>query len=158
MHYFVRNATGDEAPRFVGTTGANGQLVREEVDPGDKVTPFAVGGVATPRVILDYVVGFNLSFTMTAETPMGAPDAFAPGVFTNVAATVNANPQLIRAVRIDLAVRTPEQDPTLSPLPWDAARCTGMRCFQVFTDRPGASRIRRMRAEVLVPNVAFEGY
>jgi prepilin-type N-terminal cleavage/methylation domain-containing protein len=159
MHYFVRNATGDEAPRFVGTTGANGQLVREEVAPGNKITPFAVGGVpAVPRVILDYVVGFNLSFTMTANTAMGAPDAFAPGVFTDVAATVNANPQLIRAVRIDLAVRTPEQDPALSPLPWVPARCAGMRCFQVFADRPGASRVRRLRAEVLVPNVAIEGY
>lgn len=156
MHYFVRNATGDEAPRFVGTTGANGQLVREEVDPLTKLTAFAINGVATPRVILDYVVGFNLSFTMNAaNTPMGAADVFAPGVFTDVAATVNANPQLVRAVRIDLAVRTPEQDPRLV---WSQAGCAGMRCFQVFADRPGASRIRRMRAEVFVPNVAFEGY
>jgi hypothetical protein len=33
-----------------------------------------------------------------------------------------------------------------------------MRCFLVFEDRAGSAPVRRMRTEVFVPNVAYEGY
>jgi prepilin-type N-terminal cleavage/methylation domain-containing protein len=157
IRYHVLNATGAEAQRFANTTGDVGQLVREEVQP-DAYPNLLAGTV--PRVILDYVVSFNLSFAMTAETVSGAADNYAPGVYINTPGTVNGSPQRIRAVQIDLAVRTPEQDATLT---WTQAGCAGMACFQVFPTtgalgRRGAARVRRMRTEVFVPNVAYEGY
>jgi hypothetical protein len=33
-----------------------------------------------------------------------------------------------------------------------------MRSFRVFNDRPGAARVRTLRSEIFLPNIAFEGY
>jgi hypothetical protein len=152
--------------------------VRTEVLPGDKLTPMNIPNTTRPdrRTILDYVVGFHLAFTMTADTDEGAPDDYAVGALplgtmiaagpfgTTVGSTTNSpaavaeatgHPERVRAVSIDLAVRTPEQDPRF---PWSAGLCAEMRCFRVFSDRDGAARVRRMRAEVFLPNVAGAGY
>jgi hypothetical protein len=163
MRYTVRNATGVEAERFPNTHGLVGQLIREEVLPTTKNQPLldGNGNPVNRRAILDYVVTFNLAFTMNGATAPGNPDAYVPGTTTNVAATVNLNPERIRAVAIELAVRTPEQDPSFI---WTAAGCANLACFQVFPappvvgGRPGFARVRRARAEVFAPNVAYEGY
>jgi prepilin-type N-terminal cleavage/methylation domain-containing protein len=163
IRYFVQNAptTGPEAERFANTTGPIAQLIRREVWPTDKVTPLAENPGNT-RAVLDYVVAFNLDFTMNGNTNAGERDLYPPGLPTTrwQASAVNATPERIRAVSIDLAVRTPEQDPTL---PWTQAGCANLRCFQVFPStgsgaRRGSARVRREHAEVFVPNVAFEGY
>ncbi len=145
IRYTVLNAAGGGDPVA--------QLVRMEVDPTDKTNVLAG---TTPRSLLDFVVEFNLSFVLNGVTAVNQPDNYAPGVPTPLgAATVNVNTELIRAVVIDLAVRTPQQDPRL---PWTQAGCANLRCFQVSDVAPGAARVRRARAEVFVPNVAFEGY
>jgi hypothetical protein len=129
------------------------QLLRQEVLPTDKITPLA-NNPAPTRAVLDYVVGFNLAFTLNgAKVPLG-PDNYTPSNSTNNDAVVNVNTEKIRAVTIDLAVRGPLQDPSL---PWTQAGCANMRCFQV-SGAPGAARVRRMRAEVFVPNIAYENY
>lgn len=177
IRYSVQNAAagGDDAARFAEGTGPVAQLVRTEVEPADKLTPLGSAG-PDRRAILDYVVGFHLAFTMTADTAEGAPDSYgvgtlplatmigAGGAGTTSGSTTNApgsvsgvtgNPARVRAVSIDLAARTPEQDPRF---PWDAALCAEMRCFRVFDDRPGAARVRRLHAEVFLPNIAGQGY
>jgi hypothetical protein len=185
IHYFVRNAPAAErAADAAATSGPMAQLIREEVQPGDKATPlFAVvnGRGAGTRVILDYVVGFNLEFTSTAGTGPNQPDQYLPGASRPQApdnddvdpptaaemaadtVALNANPERARSAVIDIAVRTPDQDPTF---PWvmdDGQNCTRLRCFQVFapTGNPDvgpAARVRRMRTEVFLPNIANEGY
>lgn len=172
IRYFARNATGNEAERF-NTTDPVAQLIRQEVQPDDKRTPLipAVGQNApgNTRAVVDYLVAFNLAFTMTDITPPQQPDNYVLGATVPgrilagnaAAAAVNANPETIRAVTIDLAVRAPQVDPTL---PWTQLGCSGLLdprqgiCFQVSTQYQAAARVRRMRAEVFVPNVAFEGY
>jgi prepilin-type N-terminal cleavage/methylation domain-containing protein len=158
IRYTVRDAAANslDLERFAGSTGPMAQLVREEVQPGNKLTPLLFNNVPNRRAILDYVVGFNLSFTMNgALGGIGVRDVYDVGQGTNVPLTVNANPERIRSVIIELAVRTPEQDKTF---PWSAEACADMRCYQVFSDRPGSARVRRARAEVFVPNIANEGY
>lgn len=144
LRYSVRNA--------VGSTDV-AQLLRENVLPGDKTTLLSASP-AMRRAILDYVVGFNLRFTLNGDNAIGNADNYVPGASTEDDTTVNNNPQYIRSVTIDLAVRAPLPDPKLG---WSAAACANMRCFQV-SDTPGAARVRRLRSEVFVPNVAFEGY
>jgi hypothetical protein len=112
---------------------------------------------ANSRSILDFVVAFNLGFTLNrSNTPPGAADDYKVGdtVKTDVMTTINDAPELIRSVRIDLAVRAPFQD---SSRAWSATNCANMRCIQVGAGQ-GAAPVRHMRTEVFVPNVAYEGY
>jgi prepilin-type N-terminal cleavage/methylation domain-containing protein len=159
MRYVVRNAAGalDQARASGLLTGPMAQLFREEVLPTDKVTPFTYPAGMPPnrRAILDFVVGFNLAFTLTTDTGIGNADQYTINQTEQVPANVNNSLQRIRSVIVDLAVRTPEQDPTF---PWTANNCALQQCYRVFDDRPGAARVRRMRAEVFVPNIAAEGY
>jgi hypothetical protein len=165
IRYFVRAATGADAARFAEGSGPVQQLIRAEVSPIDKVTPLDLDPSPgaerfDSRAVLDYVVAFNLDFTMAAADPDGNyanqdPDVYTVGVWNGTEAAVRANPERVRAVRITLAVRTPEQD---SRFPWDPTLCAGLRCVQVFADRPGAARVRTLRAEVFLPNIAFEGF
>lgn len=171
IRYFVQNAPADtiDAQRNQGH-GPIAQLWRQEVLPTDKVTPLpdadadpTTGDPGAPRRIADYVVGFNLAFTVNTQPGPNLPDVYTVGATTDNTTGVDPataprdNPERIRAVSIDLAVRTPEQD---SALPWStgALGCGNLRCFQVFSDRPGVARVRRMRAEVFVPNVAAGGF
>lgn len=160
IRYYARNAAAVEADTRTGAPIA--QLIRQEVLPTDKVTPLGNnGGVNNPgRAILDYLVAFNLSFTMTTATGCGNPDNYAIGTTTadpnttENPVTVNGNPERIRAVAIELAVRASQPDPSLL---WTQGGCSQLRCFGL-PQQPNAVRVRRMRAEVFVPNVAMEGY
>ena len=173
IRYHVRDAPAAENERFANSTGRFAQLVRTEVDPGDKVNPLAslvnsAGASTATRAVLDYVVGFNLAFTMNGFTNPGEPDNYvagsllgnltdniAPGISAQTA--VNANPERVRSITIEIAVRSQEVD---ARMPFNA-NCSQMRCFQVFPDSSGmlgTSRVRRERAEVFLPNVAYEGY
>jgi hypothetical protein len=157
IRYTVRNAAAVNQERFASTTGPMAQLVREEVRPADKTNALVDtgGAVVSRRAILDYVVAFNLRFTMNGVTALGARDNYTVGVTTDTALTVNTNPERVRSATVEIAVRTPEQDPTFL---WSAQACANLRCYQVFADRPGAARVRRASAEVFIPNVANEGF
>lgn len=159
IRYYPRNDPNPpvDPPPF----GPMAQLVREEVQPGAPATALALTepsnnafGYTNTRVVLDYLVSFNLGFVATTANGPNARDTYVPGTDTTAAGIVNVTPELIRAVTIELSARTPEQDPKL---PW--GNCTGnLLCYQVYDDRPGAARVRTLKAEVFVPNIAFEGY
>jgi prepilin-type N-terminal cleavage/methylation domain-containing protein len=173
IHYFARNASGADAERF-NTIDPIAQLIREEVLPSDKVAPLlAPDGTPNSRAVLDYLVEFNLYFLSTTGPGPGPPGGTAVLDVATAAAdnnnnnnqagtsetAVNTNPERIRSVTIDLAVRSPQADPKL---PWTQAGCGPpgpiLKCFEVALPdvQPGAARVRRMRAEVFVPNVGYE--
>jgi hypothetical protein len=159
IRYGARN---DPNPPNPNPWGPMAQLVRQEIDPvvANTTTPLALTEptnnayqYTNTRVVLDYLVSFNLGFVATTLNGPDAPDTYVPGTDNVAAAAVNTTPEVIRAVTVQLSARTPEQD-TAFPF----ANCGNLRCYQVFTDRPGAARVRTLRAEVFVPNIAFEGY
>ena len=94
IRYFVQNATSGsvEDERFAGTTGKIGQLLRREVLPTDKITPFN-NNPANTRAVLDYVVAFRLAFTLNGNTAAGDPDLYAPGTTTTNAAGGDRHPR-----------------------------------------------------------------
>jgi prepilin-type N-terminal cleavage/methylation domain-containing protein len=155
IRYSVQAATGDEAP--VGAaTGPIAVLRRTELDGTtlNSVTPTpltAPGGPVDDRAILDYVVRFDLDFRLAAAGVPNNTVAWLPAT----AAVVNASPQQIRSVVIDLAVRTPEQDPNML---YNINSLVSFRVFPVTQNVRGAARVRRARAEVLLPNVAVKDF
>jgi prepilin-type N-terminal cleavage/methylation domain-containing protein len=148
--------------------GPVGQLMRREMKPGvderDETLVMTIDADplndavdnANSRSILDLVVAFNLQFTLNAAgAGLGTADNYQVGVTTDTDNGIADAPERIRSVLIDVAVRAPFQD---SSRGWVEGSCEGMRCFRVFTGRPGSAPVRRMRTEVFVPNVAYEGY
>ncbi|HEX7477763.1 MAG TPA: prepilin-type N-terminal cleavage/methylation domain-containing protein [Polyangiales bacterium] len=169
IQYRVMEGTYSEASRL-STGGKFGILKRTEVDP--TVAPDTTTGVITAlndasgsaplddRSVLDYVVNFNLRFVMAVK---GANNRSVPNTVNWVAAPaadVHDLPHEIIGVIIDLAARTPEQEPSMSYLAGSFGTFTesGPRTFRVFTDRPGAARVRAAHAELLLPNIAYKGY
>lgn len=160
VRWDVRQSGADtwDTERVTGNQFA--QLVRSVVQPNDKITPFAPA--QPPRPILDYVATFNLQFTTTAQLQPGQPDQFVVGLTADVAlpaaqatALINNNPELVRAVRVELGVRTPATDPGMRwPCPFQA-------CMALEPDpQEGAptARVRVLRSEIFLPNLAMEGY
>ncbi|MDD9938017.1 MAG: prepilin-type N-terminal cleavage/methylation domain-containing protein [Myxococcales bacterium] len=158
IRYFLQDAPDSETGRFSANTGPMAQLIRQETLPGDKGVPLA-NNPAHTRAVLDFAVSFNLRFQLTADTAAGEEDSYTLNTLTNSAPAVNGNPEWVRAVEIDLAARTALSDPRFMN-PWVQASCADQLCFQVFdeADNQGAARVRRARAVVFLPNVAFEGY
>jgi prepilin-type N-terminal cleavage/methylation domain-containing protein len=154
LRYYARN---DPTPPNPNPRGPMAQLVREEVQANDKVTPLALTDptnlaytYTNTRVVLDYLVSFNLGFVVNTANPV---DVYNAGNDTAAANTVNGTPERVRAVTIELSARSPDDDRALAP-----GGCANLRCFQVTAGRPAAARVRTLRAEVFVPNVAFESY
>jgi hypothetical protein len=145
MRYTVENATGDEASR---TGGANmvAVLHRTEVDPSNKGLPLTVPGstqVVDDRSVLDYVINFSLDFMIARGAPPQVD--FVP----TTDAVVRATPQQVRGVIINLAARTAEHEPEFT------SNILGGR-FPLRTAIGGA-RVRTLRAEILLPNIANRG-
>jgi prepilin-type N-terminal cleavage/methylation domain-containing protein len=164
IRYYPRNTqNNDDAEKFE-TSGPAAQLIRQETQPAAKLTAFALAnGPLAERVVLDYLVAFRLRFILNTVpiSPTGATiDVYKVGP-GNSDGDVNATPEMVRAVYIDLAARTPEQDRSLA---WSEKGCGPEtpgsigRCFLVFGNRPGSARVRSLHAEVFLPNIAFEGY
>ncbi len=155
IRYYARN---DPTPPNPNPRGPMAQLVREEVQGNDKVTALSLTEptnnaytYTNTRVVLDFLVSFNLGFVV--NTGAGPADVYTAGNDTATAATVNASPERVRAVTIELSARSPDDDRSLAP-----GTCANLRCFQVVAGRPAAARVRTLRAEVFVPNIAFESY
>ena len=119
-------------------------LRRQEVLPSNRTQVLNVmqGSDSVPvedRALLDYVVKFNVSF-------LGMFD----GAFSRVPMTdleYAAYPERVRGVIIELGVRTSQQDSEFTSLVPTAA-------FKVVAG-VGAARVRRLRAELLLPNIAY---
>lgn len=141
-------------------TGTIAQLLRTQRNPRD-MSQAMVGGV--PRVVLDYLAAFDLSFTMTAATGNENPDNYLIGGTsinnTNDPGLVNQSPQLVRAISLTLAVRAPSSDPGMR-----FYNCQNLRCFQITNVGGGtgggsqAARVRVLRSDIFLPNIAYEGY
>jgi prepilin-type N-terminal cleavage/methylation domain-containing protein len=158
IRYRVQNAAGVEDSRT--TPGTVAVLRRTEVNPAAKQNNLMVtiGGVqqsADDRVVLDHVVRFSVEFLLTNASN-------APRTLNYVPATqaaVQGEPQRVRGAIVELVVRTPEHEsegsasmPAVPALPAMPA----LRPFRLSNTR-GAARTRSLRAELLLPNVAFEG-
>jgi prepilin-type N-terminal cleavage/methylation domain-containing protein len=139
IRYWVDNATAAE-----DSTGQVAMLRRQEVQPGSR-TQLLMSSAGTPiddRALLNYVVKFNVDFIMRDNTRMMN---FVPAT----AAEWRANPERVRGAIIDIAVRTAQQDSVyVSGVPESAFRLFG---------QTGAARVRRARAELLLPNLANRG-
>jgi prepilin-type N-terminal cleavage/methylation domain-containing protein len=147
INFQVVNAAGDEVTRVGGNRVS--VLHRTEVLPTNKATPLTRPGVNVPiddRSILDYVVNFHLEFLLSGGSINSVN--FVPTAEANVKQT----PERLRGVIINLASRTTEQEPQFI----SSGLQIGL-AFRVLAT-PGAARVRRLRAELLLPNVAFEGY
>ena len=65
-----------------------------------------------------------------------------------------AFPQRIRSIIVRLSVRDRDQDPSFGWVPRVAATDPLTR-LRVFSDRPGAARVRTVTTEVALPNLAL---
>ena len=109
---------------------------------------------SSTQVIAQFVSHFRVSFLFDARSiPTGPPD-FSSGQVTGTDATsgttnVNERPERVRSVIIDLGIRNPLEDPGIDLIQSDA----GTR-FEVNKNQQGTARVRHMRIEVPVMNVA----
>jgi prepilin-type N-terminal cleavage/methylation domain-containing protein len=145
--YRVVNAADTEVSR--STVNRVALLRRTELLPTNKAQPLTLPGNG-PRVddraILDYVVSFDVQFLLRGGAPSSVN--FLPTTEANV----DAFPERLRGVIIDLASRTTEQE-----LEFDSQSLPPGLAFRVLNTRGGA-RVRRLHAELLLPNVAYRNY
>ena len=104
-------------------------------------------------VVLDYATMFNLVFLGNGNPGENLPDTVNRMVPMDPMDPATG-PQQVRSVIVEMATRSPVQDPHYL---WDPS--DPVTRFLVFGDgRPGAARVRYARAEVFVPNLALEGF
>jgi prepilin-type N-terminal cleavage/methylation domain-containing protein len=151
----------------IAIKGSSAQLVREEIVPVAGAaaldpTQSALFPNTIARTLLDYVVNFDVDFVVDTRSRAGTGTLpclvlFDDGVATSAPACASTGwlPEGVRSVVITLSVRTPEQDPRFAWL----ARVAGQPVtrYQFNPGRPGAARVRTMRAEILVSNLAQAG-
>lgn len=142
--YRVENAQANEDDAQLRTT----VLRRTEVKPESRQAALeTIQGSEQVRVedrsMLDYVVRFKVDFLMMLN------DQQVDNRISHVPITEQEwldNPQRIRGAIIDIAVRTPQQEP-------DFTQDVAASAFKLYEGK-GAARVRRMRAELLLPNMA----
>jgi hypothetical protein len=104
----------------------------------------------TTQVIAEFVSNFEVSFIVdTNSGNAGAPtlDALTR---TEATTSINGNPERVRSVIIDLGIRSPLEDPSIE---YGSNTDAGTR-FEVNKDQTGSARVRKMRIEIPVMNVA----
>ncbi len=129
-------ASSFEAPNRV--------LVRRSLDSRD-------GSVRlnSTQVVAEFVTNFQVSFLLDTTSGTAAP-TLDPSTGSSAESDVNANPQQVRAVIIELGIRSPLEDPTVT---YGAVSDAGTR-FEVDDGQTGSARVRQMRIEIPVMNVA----
>ncbi len=135
------------------------QLVRREV---------AFDGAATPqrgteRIVLDYAAFADYRFVVDQESTTGRPpnlQVLAGPVAQNY---IQNNPEDVRSVIVTLAARTADQDPRFPWVPAGAGNPalgippTRYRVHAGVGGFQGAARVRALRSEVVLPNLAYRG-
>ncbi len=149
IQYLIGNIGSNLNPGNTAAAAATGsqsiQLIRRELNFSG--TPI----LNSERAVLDYVVDFNVDFI--ADTCDGnmvrLTDADAQ-TYTTSASVVG-----VRAAVVRLSVRTPQQDPRF---PW-VTRAVGapLTRYRANASAPGASRVRTLEAEIVMPNIARLG-
>jgi prepilin-type N-terminal cleavage/methylation domain-containing protein len=128
----------------------NRVLVRRVLD--------SVSGNVRPnstQVIAEFVSHFRVSFLLdsnSGNSTVGASISANPVTGSSAQTTINASPQQVRSVIIELGIRNPVEDPGMvsSFNVVDA----GVTRFDVDKDQTGYARVRNMRIEIPVMNVA----
>ena len=94
-----------------------------------------------------------MSFVFDANSGTTSAPLLSSGPETGTAAqsTVNSNPEQVRAVIIELGVRNPIEDPSVEFMP---ILPDGGTRFEVNDAQKGSARVRNMRIEIPVMNVA----
>lgn len=135
-------------------TGANTLLVRRELDMSDATGATVLPG--TQRTVLEYAVDFNLDFIVDTNLVPGGPPNISVETGNAAEALVQSRPWMVRGAIVSLAARSPEQD---IRFPWPDAWGSGrpstapLNRYRVFSDRPGAARVRSLITEVQMPNL-----
>lgn len=104
---------------------------------------------STTQVIAEFVTNFEVSFVIDTAAAGSPPNLSVIGGDSSAQSTVNNNPEDVRAVIIDLGIRNPLEDPSVDFGESDA----GTR-FEVDPNQAGSARVRNMRIEIPVLNVA----
>ncbi len=106
----------------------------------------------TTQVIAEFVSNFQVSFLL--DTNSGTTNAPAisndPISGSGAEATINDNPEQVRTIIIDLGIRNPLEDPSIL---YSTNTSAGTR-FEVNENQIGSARVRHMRIEIPVMNVA----
>lgn len=108
---------------------------------------------STTQVVAEFVTSFRVSFVFDANSGTTSAPLLSSGPETGTAAqsTVNSNPEQVRAVIIELGVRNPIEDPSVEFMP---ILPDGGTRFEVNDAQKGSARVRNMRIEIPVMNVA----
>lgn len=104
----------------------------------------------TTQVIAEFVTNFRVRFLLdtnsgTTSAPLLSSD---PITGTSAQSTVNSDPEQVRSVIVELGIRNPLEDPDVQFLPDAGTR------FEVDPAQAGSARVRNMRIEIPVMNVA----
>jgi prepilin-type N-terminal cleavage/methylation domain-containing protein len=150
VSYYLSTTATDLPPvRDPAVTGPNTILVREERN--------MTSGLTLPngrRSILEFAVHFDVD-AVVDNAPLGNPPNLQQLNDAAAATAVQTTPSRVRTLIVEVAARTPIQDPDF---PW-VARAPGapLSRFRVFSNRRGAARVRSSRIEVTLFNVIFRG-
>jgi prepilin-type N-terminal cleavage/methylation domain-containing protein len=126
----------------------NSVLVRRELDFNGTIID------GTTRIVLEFVSNLQFDFVFDTSGPGVAPnlvrlgDAAAQGV-------INATPEQLRAVRVDLAARTRQHEERFAFVPRTDPVNQALTSYKVNSLAPGAARVRSLHTEVLLPNLAY---
>ncbi|MCG8555307.1 MAG: prepilin-type N-terminal cleavage/methylation domain-containing protein [Proteobacteria bacterium] len=146
IEYRVQAASGEADTGNSAVTGSYTHLVRRELNP----TSTAELTTDIPaRVVLENVVHFNVEWVEDQAAGLGtAPTLVATPTINQV--------QDLRSAIVTMSVRSPTQDGRFR---W-IARAAGapLSRFRFDAARPGAARVRTLRAQVLLPNIAYLGF
>jgi prepilin-type N-terminal cleavage/methylation domain-containing protein len=108
----------------------------------------------TTQIIAEFVTNFSVSFLL--DTNSGSASAATlsgtPVTGTSAQSAVNARPEEVRSVIIDLGIRNPLEDPTIEKLSGDGG--TRFDVDDTSQVEKGSARVRHMRIEIPVMNVA----
>jgi hypothetical protein len=103
------------------------------------------------QVVAEFVSNFQVSFLLDTTSGTLTPTISGdPLTGSSDESTINANPQQVRAVIIELGIRSPIEDPTVD---YGSMTDAGTR-FEVDDAQTGSARVRQMRIEIPVMNVA----
>ena len=150
--FFINTDPDNPAASFRGDAGpstfesSNRVLVRRVLDSSSGDVR-----VNSTQVIAEFVSNFRVSFLL--DTTSGTATATLSGdplTGSTDEATINANPEQVRSVIIELGIRSPLEDPAVD---FASVADAGTR-FEVNTGQTGSARVRKMRIEVPVMNVA----
>jgi hypothetical protein len=143
---------------------ANAFLVRQELDGNNNVMTDAQGG-RLERIVLEYVANVDYRFVLDLALPGMPPQLLEGGgengqinnLLGDVRLGMVPQPQALRSVIVSLSARTPEQDPRFAWVEGAQGNpATGLAPtrYRVNPDLPGAARVRTLRSEIQLPNVA----